>query len=205
MKKILKYLMLVLPILALAILEASAKSIDNGTNENGKMVVSKTLSARCGLSSSNPIVTEDCLKRLASDFIHNKEPLHNTTSDEEFKAILSEYMSAYLAFAAEQLEKSSSHAEASDEKAGKGTSVGSSNNDARADIEANNKLATDNSARLIDALDVRSMEININNVERMLETVKKISDDIEKDSDEDKNLRTIPINTETSTSGGGNG
>jgi hypothetical protein len=158
------------------------------------------------LSSSNPIVGNDCLKRLGSDFIHDKEPLHNMTSKEEFNAILSDYMSAYLAFAAAQLNKSSTYEENSDKLAGKGEGA-TSNNDTRVNIDANNKLSNDNSARLIDALDVRSMEININNIERMLEIVKEVSQDIERDSDEDKNLRTIPLNTEASTSsiGGENG
>jgi hypothetical protein len=191
MSNVLKYIIVILLVLSLSLLEVVAAQMDNGTNKNGKMVVSKTLSSRCGLSSNKPIVEMDCLKRLASDFIHNKEPLNNMTSTEEFNAILSDYMSAYLAFAAAQLNKSSTYKDDSDELAGKGISA-VQNNDARADIEANNKLANDNSARLIDALDVRSMEININNIERMLDAVKGISQDIEKDSDEDKNLRTIP-------------
>ena len=191
MKRVLRYFTLIASIIFGLILDVFAQTIDNGTNANGKMIVSKTLSSRCALSSNKPIVEMDCLKRLASDFIHNKSPLHNMTSKEEFNAILSDYMSAYLAFAAAQLNKSSTYKDDSDELAGKAVSS-SQNNDARADIEANNKLANDNSARLIDALDVRSMEININNIERMLEAVKGISQDIEKDSDEDKNLRTRP-------------
>lgn len=207
MKRLLKFLMLVIPIATLSILKVSAASIDNGTNKNGKMVVSKILSTRCGLSSDNPVVQIDCLKRLASDYIHKESPINNMTSDEEFNEILSEYMSVYLAVASAQLNKSSTHEDDADKLAGKDTSISSPDNDARADIEANNKLANDNSALLIEALDARSMEININNVERMIGNVKIIAEDIEKDSDEDKSLRNIPINAELATpsDGGKNG
>ena len=204
MKIVMRYLISILPIMILSTLDASAAFPDNGTNENGKMVVSATLSKRCGLSSDNPVVGIDCLKRLASDYIHSEAPGGIMSSQEEFDAIISEYMAAYLAVAAEQLHKSGTYEEDSDKLAGKDPELISADNDARADIEANNKISNDNSAREIDALDVRSMEININNVETMIGNVKKIADDIKKDSDEDKELRKVPTQVEeTAPSGGG--
>ena len=200
MKRMIKYFIFILPAFVLLALDVSASSIDNGSNENGKMVVSETLSTRCGLSSKNPVVTEDCLKRLASDYIHNDAPIRNMSSSEEFNLILAEYMSAYLAFAADQLQKSGSHADDADKIANNNTSAdAASDNDERADIEANIKLITNSFTRLIDALDIRSMEININNVESMLGTVEKIANDKKKDIKEDSELRKIPSN------GGDNG
>lgn len=45
---------------------------DSGTNAEGEMLVPKTLAKRCGLSSDDPQITEDCLKRLCYDYVKGK-------------------------------------------------------------------------------------------------------------------------------------
>ena len=67
MKKMSTYLIAAVAAILFGISNVSAAERDDGTDHNGKFILSETLARRCGLSSQAPDITEDCIRRLAYD------------------------------------------------------------------------------------------------------------------------------------------
>ncbi|MBR1948640.1 MAG: hypothetical protein IKA30_02475 [Alphaproteobacteria bacterium] len=150
-------------------------STDDGTDENGDLIVAPTLALRCGLSSKEPDITPDCLDRLAYDYKSGKlvnDEFKNY--DEERKAIIGEYSGAYFQNALEQLVAASGYEDKINEDICIDTTKPSCmnlSNDSRAEIEYNNKLAEYNAAILLDAVKLRAQDLNMESLNNMLSVI----------------------------------
>lgn len=168
MQNILKYLMIALAA-AIFVGESFAADMDNGTDANGRMVVSEVLARRCSLSSKKPEMTEDCFKRMAYDYKSN-EPIGYDSFSAERRAILNDYAAAYFLTSINEMIASGKYEDQIDELIGKDpTASVSLDNDAREDIEFNNKLASNNSSRLLFAVNSRASAINMDNIANVLD------------------------------------
>ena len=145
---------------------------DSGKDKNGDLIVAKTLALRCGLSSKKTELSSDCIDRLAYDFRSGKVAggIFDSYSAER-KAILNEYAAAYIYKAMEQLIAASGY----ESRINKltcanptGDGCAAAPKDTRAEIENNNKLATDNAAILLDAIRLRASELNMYSVSNVL-------------------------------------
>ncbi len=153
---------------------ADVFAIDNGTNKDGKVVVPETIAMRCGLSSENSQITQDCLLRLAYDFKTNSTPFKKFVGyNEEFNKIKDEYLSGYLAVASEHLLKVSGYDKRSEELAGKLAAstttptlgAGEENTEEILEkIRATGELSLDNFSMMLDALEARSMEMAVDSI-----------------------------------------
>ncbi len=150
-------------------------TFDGGTDKNNEMIVSPTLSLRCGIISQDPNVTPDCVERLAFDYKSGKLALEEFATYREMrKAIISEYADAYFENALKQLVDASGY----EDKINKELCIDSTepscataSKDIREEIEHNNKMAASNAAILLDAVKLRAQELNFNAVEVMLDKI----------------------------------
>lgn len=165
---------------------------DNGVDENGTMVVAPTLALRCGLSSAEPQITQDCLDRLAYDYKSGVIVSGQFANyEEERKTVLSEYAGAYLEEALTQLVDVSGY----EDRINKEMCIDKSepscmsvSNDTRAEIEYNNKIAADNASKMLSALKMRALEENMDRISDMLnDIVPTIEVDLE-----NKSLAGVP-------------
>ena len=128
--------------ISLSAFTAAAEEIiaDNGTNVDGKVILSETLVDRCDLEgSSNPVVSEDCIKKLTSDAKLGKAP-NGDDYETQAKKILKEQTNGYMEIALNRLIESSKHKENSEKITGKDTGF---SGDSRDDVEQIIKLNTD--------------------------------------------------------------
>ena len=142
-------------------------STDDGTDENGEVIVSPTLALRCGISSQDPNITTDCVDRLAYDNKSGKIVSSEFANfDDERKAILGEYAGAYLKKSLEKLVQASGYEDKINEDMcidnTKPSCIGASN-DTRGEIEYNNKLAAHNASIMLDAVNLRALQLNMDN------------------------------------------
>ena len=145
---------------------------DNGTDLDGRVVVSEVFARRCGLSTQDYKMTEDCLKRLAYDMVYgNGYQSEDETFDfhsfaEEKERIISDYVQDYIATALKQLVEAGEHKDKADILAGKmpeDLSLASPvrDNDSRQDLEEHGKLVSENTKVLLGILDTRSGVITV--------------------------------------------
>lgn len=154
---------------------AASSLFDDGVDENGDVVVSPSLALRCGISSSDAVITADCIDRLAYDYKSGKIVGFSFSNyNEERKVIISEYVAAYLKNGLEQLVEASGY----DDKIGEEmcmddtkASCMSVSKDSRDEMEYNNKMATINATTLLDAVKLRAQELNLISLETLLNNV----------------------------------
>lgn len=169
MKQILTYLAIIWALTANAM--ADDKIFDNGRDANDNFVVAETLTLRCGVSSKNPIITDDCMRRLAYDYKTGKPPEFDSYSDER-SAILNEYASAYITKAVVQMVAAGNYPDHINELIKQDpTQTYDLNNDAREKMEFNNKLVSDNTSLFLKMLDLRASQMNFNNVNDILDVL----------------------------------
>ncbi len=167
MKKTATYLKVILSVLMLLGI-SPALAEDDGTDDNGRFLLSEVLALRCGLSSTSPVITEDCIKRLAYDY-KTDTPVGYSSYKDERSAIIGDYAKAYLYEAVTGMIAGGDYEDRIDELIGKDPSLNVSlDGDAREDIEFNNKLSADNAVIFLDALHYRASAININNITNIL-------------------------------------
>lgn len=202
MKTIWTYLTIAMGIF-LPFSKAYALCEDNGTDDEGRVVVSEVIALRCGLSTEDFTMTEDCLKRLAYDmqfgggYQSDDEDFDFQTFDEEKERIISNYVQDYIATAFKQLVAAGKNKDKTDNMAGKNPELADKReNDSRQDIEEHNKLVNNNAKVLLGILDTRSAVVTIKTVQGMLVNVLPR---IEVKADEKDDLLSDPCN------GGGNG
>ena len=176
MERALKYLIIAIAAGICCVPKVFAADMDNGTDSNGKFIVSQVLSQRCGLSSKQPDITEDCYKRLAYDY-KTDEPTGYSNFGAERKAIINDYVSAYIDDAVKQMTAAGKYEDRIDELIGKDPSAAPSlDNDAREEIEFNNKLASDNSSLMLDTIDLRASALNMDSLVNMLDVLVPFTD-----------------------------
>lgn len=165
---------------------------DGGVDENGTTVVAPTIAMRCGLSSQEPQITEDCLNRLAYDY---KSGVilggQFANYEEQRKKILEEYASSYLEEALTQLVDTSGYEDRINKEMcidKSEASCMSASNDTRAEIEYNNKIAADNASKMLSAVKMRALEDNLDSITNILDNLIPAMDvDLE-----DKSLAGVP-------------
>ena len=176
MKRALKYLLIVLLANVLFCQISLAENKDNGRDANNTLIVSKILTLRCGLSSSDPGITEDCIRRLAYDYKTDLPPGYENYELEK-KAIINDYARAYLFKAINQKVLSGGYEDRIDELIKQDPTVSVElDNDSREKMEFNNKLASDNSSVFLQAIDMRSSIINFDNINNILNNIVKETD-----------------------------
>lgn len=158
--------------------EAFGLCEDNGTDEEGRVVVSEVIALRCGLSTQDYKMTEDCLKRLAYDmqfgagYQSEDEDFDFRSFNEEKERIISNYVQDYIATAFKQLVAAGKNKDKTDNMAGKNPELADKReNDGRQDIEEHNKLVNNNTKVLLGILDTRSGVATIKTVQQMLVNV----------------------------------
>ncbi len=175
MKQLIKIFSFILVITIIMVANTYAQELptrDDGRDKNGDLIIAKTLAFRCGISSQNPAITSDCIDRLAFDY------KTGTIIDDKFenfaderKAILNEYAGSYIQKALEQLIASSSYEDKVNDMLCNDVTKPecmSLSKDIREEIEGNNSLAADNSAMMLDAIRLRSSQLNMDSVKNLL-------------------------------------
>lgn len=165
---------------------AYAAGKDNGTDANGKMIISKKIAMRCGIGSGDKI-TEDCLKRLAYDYKTNKgsQVLGYKDWNDLRKQILNDYTQEHLPTGVKELIKSGEYKDRINELLGRGSAAGATqNNDIRQLIDHNTELVADHNARLLDLTNMRAAVVAEENINYLLtHVVPEMDVDPEKDTD----------------------
>ncbi len=147
---------------------AAAAISDNGRDANGNLIVSEVLAKRCGLSSSNPIITTDCITRLAYDYKTGIITDYASYAKER-SAILHDYVGEYIYKSVRSMVSSGEYEDHIDELIGENPlETVSLDNDSREKMEANNKISSDNSSVFLEAIDLRASGINFNNINNVL-------------------------------------
>lgn len=192
MNKSLKYLFFILAILILPKTGISVDNIDDGTNENGDMIIPQALRERCGLSSKNPNITDDCYKRLAYDSQRGNSPVFESFGEENLQNfedlrnfITNDYTADYLKQAIQKMIASGEYDEhignllcelETEDEAKKDCesykdAQGNVNQDINTQQILHNKIATDNNSVMIDAIRIRSSMINLTNNSTMFDAI----------------------------------
>lgn len=166
---------LIIALITSANVAVGTVTTDNGTDQNGDLIVSPTLALRCSISSQEPNITEDCIERLAYDYKSGKLADEKFSNYKEMrKAIVSEYVAAYFENAIKQLVSASGYKDRIEKEFcinSSDPSCAGLSKDISEEIGYNNKLATDNAAILLDAVKLRSQDLNFNAVEVMLDKI----------------------------------
>ena len=166
MLKYLKYLFFFF--FCLGSFAALAAMADNGRDANGNLIVSEVLAKRCGLSSGDPIITGDCINRLAYDYKTGIITGY-VSYDAERSAIMHDYVGEYIYKSVKSLVSSGEYEDHIDELIGENPlETVSLDNDSREKMEANNKISSDNSSLFLEAIDLRASSINLINVNNIL-------------------------------------
>ena len=169
MKKMSTYLIAVVAAILFGISNVSAAERDDGTDHNGKFILSETLARRCGLSSQAPDITEDCIRRLAYD----KEtdiPVGFFNFNDEQQSIIGDYVSAYMEQAVNGMINGGEYADRIDGLIGRDPTASISlDNDSREDMEFHNKIMNDNADVFSAAVNYRASQINMDNIISVLE------------------------------------
>lgn len=187
MKNMMKYLQIVLLIAILFCNHLFAAEFDGGIDEYGNVIVSPTLALRCSISSKEPNITTDCIKRLAYDSksgkLLNKEFANYA---EERDAIVKDYIKPNFEKFAKILVDSANYEDRINALVCiDATAEGCANpaNDVNTELSYNNKLALDNSKTMIDAIKARISTIQVFNITNILDNIVPYTKvDIEKDS-----------------------
>lgn len=181
MNKILTYFAFILA-LAMPGSAMSEKVLDNGRDTNDNFIVSETLALRCGVSSKNPAITEECIRRLAYDYKSGRPPAFENYSDER-RAIISEYTNAYMLKAISQMIAGGDYGDHIDELIKEDpTQTYELNNDTREKMEFSNKLVSDNTSLFLRTIDLRASQINFDNINTILDVLVPATDiDLEND------------------------
>ena len=140
------------------------------TNMYGKVIISSVLVDRCGVSVTNPEISEDCLKTLATDLKTNAEDTDYGSWQEERGLIVNEYASAYNERAAKALAAVGDNFKNIADLTGMDLS-GAGNltePDILDKITDNNAVANQVAAKILDALDLRASAIMLDSINRML-------------------------------------
>ena len=159
-----------------------AEEVDNGTDVNGDLIVSETLSLICGLSSKNPEITTECINKLVE--IYQSGEVRGTAFKNYLslqKVVLSEYAAAYMENALKQLVASSGYEDEINEKMcieSTSAKCSSVSNDTRDEIEYNNKLATNNAAILLETFKLKAQGANYDGIYTILDQVVPYKDDV---------------------------
>ncbi len=149
-------------------LAAVAAVVDNGRDANGNLIVSEVLAKRCGLSSGNPIVTNDCINRLAYDYKTGIITGYASYAEER-SAIMHDYVGEYIYKAVKSLVSAGEYEDHIDDLIGENPlETVSLDNDSREKMEANNKISSDNSSMFLEAIDLRASSINLTNIGNIL-------------------------------------
>jgi len=187
MKNFVKYLIVVLLQLLLPLLacaqEAGEDSEDDGTDADGKVILSETLVNRCGLKgSSDPEIPESCFNKLASDVKLGKTP-DGENYETEARKILKEQTTGYMEIAINRLINASEHEDKIDkitEKAG----------DSRDDVEQIIKLSTDIGSTTADVVDTTSSINKLLNAELLyFDTIPTIASFMTEEEANNEDLR----------------
>lgn len=148
-----------------------AAELDNGTDANGQVIVSEVLAQRCGLSSAEPAITDDCIKRLAYDYKTGTPPGYESYNAER-KAILNDYAAAYLHKSVTQMIAGGDYGDHIDELIKQDpTASYSLDNDGREKMEASNDLVSDSSSLLLQIMDLRAATIYFENLNGILSEI----------------------------------
>ncbi len=144
---------------------------DDGTDTNGTFLLSPVLTLRCGLDSKSPEITEDCIRRLAYDYQTNA-PVGYANYTQERQAIIGDYAKAYLVTSINGMIAAGNYETRIDQLVGKDPTIDISlDGDAREDIEFNNKLSSDNSTSLLNAIGYSAAVTNMENIRNILDTL----------------------------------
>lgn len=171
-----KYIVIVLLAQLIFCSVSKSEGLDNGRDSNDVFVVSEVLAYRCGVSSKDPALTEDCIRRLAYDYKTDLPPAHGDYETEK-KAILNDYSAAYFYKAIVQMIASGDYNDRIDELIKQDPTISVSlDNDSREKMEFNNKLASDNSSIFLQAVDLRASKVNLENINNIVNNVVKETD-----------------------------
>ena len=149
--------------------DTSDRKAPLNTNMYGKVIISSVLVDRCGVSVTNPEISEDCLKTLATDLKTNAEDTDYGSWQEERGLIVNEYASAYNERAAKALAAVGDNFKNIADLTGMNLS-GAANPmepDMLKKITDNNAIANQAAAKILDALDLRASAIMLDNINRM--------------------------------------
>ena len=175
MNKYLRHILMSLLVTGYTTCAAYAVEFDGGIDQNNKMIVSPTLAMRCIISSQDPKITSKCIEELVDDYLKpDPEKMKFISYKEERKAIVNDYVSEYTDIAVKAMVDSGRY----DEKISElvcldKTKNGCANptNDINSEIIYNNKLSLDNSNAMLNALDLRISELQIDNVMTLLDII----------------------------------
>ena len=171
MKKIATYLLTAVFISLFYTGNVLSVELDDGTDHNGRFIVPETLTKRCGLSSQSPVITGDCIKRLAYDRETNT-PIGFYDFDAEKRAIIGDYVTDYLEWGINGIINGGEYGDRIDELIGRDPTASISlDNDSREDMEFHNKIMNDNASVFSTAITYRASQINIDNMISILETL----------------------------------
>lgn len=140
------------------------------TNMYDKVIISSVLIDRCGISVTEPVIDEDCLKILAKDMNTDAEGTNFDNWNEERGLIINEYASAYNQVAAKILAETGNNIQ----KIADLTKTDLSDDspleepDILKKITDNNAIANEVSAKILNALDLRGSSILLDNINKML-------------------------------------
>lgn len=150
--------------------DTSDRKAPLNTNMYGKVIISSVLVDRCGVSVTNPEISEDCLKTLAADLKTNAEDTDYGSWQEERGLIINEYASAYNERAAKALAAVGNNfqniADLTEMDLSGATDVFEP--DMLKKITDNNAIANQAAAKILDALDLRASAIMLDSINRML-------------------------------------
>lgn len=146
-----------------------------GTNRSGDFVISPTISMRCGLTTENSNIEDDCIKRLAYDYITNASHLEMFNDySEEKNIIIDEYQSAFLEMALGKLVETSKQ----EDELNKTTCVditapgcATIGKDILTVIRYTNNIAVDNTKTLVGINLLKGSDAIINSIEYILSNV----------------------------------
>ncbi|MCQ2740583.1 MAG: hypothetical protein MJ210_00470 [Alphaproteobacteria bacterium] len=151
MKKLLYYLLFMI-----FALPTYCPADDNGTDEDGRVIWSETLTNRCNLNSKKSNM-DDCIKKLASDYHFNKTPEGNNYTSEVVQ-ILHEQTSGYLTIALQRLVENGNYHDDSYNEQGEGAAGLDPAKDTRDVLERIGKSTQRNSEVLHHALDSQELK-----------------------------------------------
>lgn len=150
--------------------DTSDRKVPLNTNMYGKVIISSVLVDRCRVSVTNPEISEDCLKTLATDLKTNAADTDYGSWQEERGLIINEYASAYNERAAKALAAVGDNFQNIADLTGMDLS-GAANPmepDVLDKITDNNAIANQAAAKILDALDLRASAIMLDSINRML-------------------------------------
>ena len=176
MQRLFKYLVFILLLNAILAKSLIALELDDGTDSDGQFITSQVLAQRCGLSSKDPSITKDCIKRLAYDYKTGMPPGYDTYNAER-KAILADYTAAYFYKAIKQMIAGGDYEDHIDELIKQDpTATYSLDNDGREKMEASNDLVSDSSSLFLQAIDLRASVINFDNMSNIVNEIVQQTD-----------------------------